>query len=103
MEQKFIITIEGYLRLGTVRMHKDLLHDEDVCIGGGYYQFDYIANKLILDRESYDYGRPQWTMIEGPLKVPEEYQGMTIEYHYDNRDEDKLNVSERFKVTYYSD
>ena len=37
MAQKFIITAAGYLRLGEVNMHKDLLQAGDVCLGGGLY------------------------------------------------------------------
>lgn len=54
---KFIITMDGYFRLGMVNMHKDLLKPGDECIGGGYYYIDYTSNRIILDRASYDYGR----------------------------------------------
>ena len=37
---KFIITMDGYLRLGMVNQHKDLLKPGDSCLGGGYYVFD---------------------------------------------------------------
>ena len=47
---KFIITMEGFLRLGMVEMHKDLLKPDEQGIGGGYYQFDYVSNR--------DYPRP---------------------------------------------
>ena len=50
---KFIITMDGYFRLGMVNQHKDLLKPEDQCIGGGYYHFDYTTNRILLDRESY--------------------------------------------------
>ena len=53
---KFIITMDGYFRLGMVNQHKDLLKPEDQCIGGGYYHFDYTTNRILLDRESYDFG-----------------------------------------------
>ena len=42
---KFIITMDGYFRLGMVNQHKDLLKPEDQCIGGGYYHFDYTTNR----------------------------------------------------------
>ena len=45
---KFIITRDGVLRLGMVNQHKDLLQPEDDCIGGGYYQFDFTCNRMIL-------------------------------------------------------
>lgn len=37
---KFIITMDGYFRLGLVNLHKDLLKPGDSCLGGGYYHFD---------------------------------------------------------------
>jgi len=46
---KFIITMDGYFRLGMVNQHKDLLKPEDQCIGGGYYHFDYTTNRILLD------------------------------------------------------
>ena len=41
---KFIITIDGYFRLGMVNQHKDLLKHDEQCIGGGYYSFDFVSN-----------------------------------------------------------
>ena len=37
---KFIITMDGYLRLGMVNQHKDLLKPGDSCLGGGYYVYN---------------------------------------------------------------
>ncbi len=31
---------------------------------GGYYHFDFVSNRIILDRESYDFGRPKWHLLE---------------------------------------
>ena len=51
---KFIITMDGYFRLGMVNQHKHLLKPGDQCIGGGYYHFDFptasssIGNHMIL-------------------------------------------------------
>ena len=45
---KFIITMDGYFRLGMVNQHKDLLKSGDQCIGGGYYHFDYTTNRILL-------------------------------------------------------
>ena len=50
--------MDGYLRLGMVNQHKDLLKQGDQCIGG-YYQLDWTSNSLVLDRASYDFGRPR--------------------------------------------
>ena len=54
---KFIITMDGYFRLGMVNQHKDLLKPGDSCLGGGYYHFDYTSNRIVLDRSSYDFGK----------------------------------------------
>jgi len=51
-----------------VNQHKHLLKSGDQCIGGGYYHFDFVSNRIILDRESYDFGRPKWHLVE-VLKV----------------------------------
>ena len=95
---KFIITMDGYLRLGMVNQHKDLLIGDDRCIGGGYYQFDWASNRLLLDRASYDFGRPRWHLLD-TLKVPASYRGLRIVYIYDDdfhevarEIDDRLNV-----------
>ena len=80
---KFVITMEGYFRLGMVNQHKHLLKPGDQCIGGGYYSFDFVSNRIILDRESYDFGRPKRHLLD-VLKVPSTYRGMRIVYKYDD-------------------
>ncbi len=50
---KFIITIDGYFRLGMVNQHKDLLKPGEQCIGGGYYTFDYVSNRIVQTQEHY--------------------------------------------------
>ena len=80
---KFIITMDGYFRLGMVNQHKHLLKLGDQCVGGGYYHFDFVSNRIILDRESYDFGKPKWHLLE-VLKVPSTYRGMRIVYKYDD-------------------
>ena len=97
---KFIITMEGVFRLAMVNQHKDLLKPGDQFIGGVYYHFDYIYNRIILDRESYDFGRPRWHLLE-ELKVPTAYRGMRIVYVYDDGFHDDFNVSEELKIEYY--
>lgn len=97
-QPKFIITADGFLRLGMVNMHKDLLLPGDECIGGGYYQFDYVSNRLILDRKSYDYGKPKWHWLED-LRVPSVYRGLQIVYIYDDGDE--FDLSHELKIEYY--
>ena len=97
---KFIITMDGYLRLGMVNQHKDLLKGDDSCIGGGYYQLDWTSNRLILDRASYDFGRPRWHLLD-MLKVPASYHGLRIIYTYDDNFHEDYIVSDELKIEYY--
>ena len=97
---KFIITMDGVFRLGMVNQHKDLLKPGDQCIGGGYYRFDFVSNRIILDRESYDFGPPSWHLLD-TLKVPSIFHGLRIIYRYDDDFHDDFNVSDELKVEYY--
>ncbi len=96
---KFIITSEGYFRLGMVNQHRDLLEPGDQCIGGGYYRFDYTSNCIILDGFSYDYGKPRWHLLD-KLLVPVEYQGWRLVYLDDNRYSEEFEVSEELEVEF---
>ncbi|MBR7012355.1 MAG: hypothetical protein IKI10_05635 [Muribaculaceae bacterium] len=95
---KFIITSGAHLRLGMVTLHRDLLMPHETCLGGGFYEFDYTGNILILSGKSFDYGPPRWSKIE-VLLVPEAYQGVPIVY----RDAwgDEINLTNHFTIRYY--
>ena len=96
---KFIITNGGHLRLGMVTLHRDLLMPHEQCLGGGFYEYDYADNMLILSGKSFDYGTPRWGKIE-TLLVPEAYRDVPIIYHDSWGDE--LNLTASFKMQYYS-
>ncbi len=76
---KFIITSTGWLRMGMVRLHKELLQPGEACWGGGYYEIDYAAGMIRLSGESADFGRPRWERLS-QLKVDALYSGMPIVY-----------------------
>ena len=92
--------MNGVLRLGMVNQHKNLLKPGDQCIGGGYYTFDFVSNRIILDRSSYDFGKPKWHLLER-LKVPSVYKGLRIVYISDDGYLGDFNVSEELKIEYY--
>lgn len=96
---KFIITMDGHFRLGMVNQHKDLLKPGDQCIGGGYYRFDFISNRIILDRESYDFGKPKWHLLD-TLIVPSAYKMLCLVYEYDDGFHEDFNVSEELTIVY---
>lgn len=97
---KFIITQDGYFRLGMVCQHKDLLQPGEYCIGGGYYRFDYVSNRIVLDRSSYDFGRPKWHLLDS-LKVPSAYRGLKLVYQYGDGLHEDFPVSDAMKIEYY--
>ncbi len=98
-QPKFILTSTGHFRLGMVHLHKDLLVGKEQCYGGGYYEFDYVSNRLILTGESYDFGRPRWEWVD-VLKVPEVYRGLRIIYVARSTEEDDYIVSDEIKIEY---
>lgn len=95
---KFIITSQGHLRLGMVTLHRDLLMAHEQCLGGGFYEFDYASNRLLLSGKSFDYGYPQWGRID-VLKVPEAFKGVAILYRDPRGDE--LDLSNHFTIEFY--
>lgn len=99
MQPKFILTDTGHLRLGMVYMHKDLLLPGEECLGGGYYEFDYIGSRLLLSGKSYDFGRPKWNLVDAVI-VPEVYRGLTIVYAAGSDREDALPLTDYVAVRY---
>ena len=49
-----------------VNQHKHLLKPGDQYIGGGCNQLDFVSNRSILDRESYDFGQPKIAILKKP-------------------------------------
>ena len=81
-----------------VTLHRDLLMPHETCLGGGFYEYDYASNILILSGKSFDYGPPRWSKID-ILQVPEAYRNVPIVYrgHWD----DDLNITDTFTIKYY--
>ena len=95
---KFIITSGGHLRLGMVTLHRDLLMPHEECFGGGFYEYDYASNRLLLSGKSFDYGPPRWNKID-MLLVSEAYRGIPILY-LDSRG-DEIDLTTEFRIEYY--
>jgi hypothetical protein len=95
---KFIITSGGHLRLGEVTLHRELIMPHEQCMGGGFYEYDYASNVLILSGKSFDYGAPRWDRVD-VLLVPEAYRGITIVYR--DQWDDEINLTESFSIKYY--
>ena len=95
---KFIITSRGFLRLDAVTLHRELLLENEQCLGGGFYEFDYATGRLLLSGKSFDYGPPRWGRID-KLMVPENLRGVSIIYR-DSWDEE-LDITANFTIEYY--
>ncbi|MGM9798630.1 MAG: hypothetical protein ACI3ZY_13865 [Parabacteroides sp.] len=62
MYRKFIITLDGEIRFGTVYLHRDLLPAGDpVCFGGGLWEVDKERQCIILFGRSFDFGTPDFS------------------------------------------
>lgn len=81
-----------------VTLHRDLLMGHEQCLGGGFYEFDYVGNRLVLSGKSFDYGPPRWSKVD-VLFVPEFLRGTAIVYR-DSHD-DELNLCNTFTIKYY--
>ena len=100
LHRKFVLTSHGYLRIGVVHMHRDLLQPGDHPMGGGFWDIDYTANRLTLSGRSFDYGEPQWGLLS-TLFVPQAYRGMTIVYLGDTPHQN-FYVSRCLNISYYT-
>ncbi len=62
---KFIITQEGVLEFGDVRLHRDLIPDgDDTCHGGGFWTIDNQRGIVILYGRSFDFGAPEFCYLK---------------------------------------
>lgn len=89
--------------MGNVNMHKDLLQPGDSCMGGGFWRFDPVGNRMMLSGESYDFGPPMWEWLIDSgltLKVPRDWQGIRIVYASNAPGSRVLHVSEEMKMEY---
>lgn len=83
--QKFIITSNGLFKYGDVRLHKHLLEAGEHCLGGGFYEFDFVSGRLLLSGSSYDFGVPRWHDLDA-LKMPAAFRGLRILYEGEELD-----------------
>lgn len=64
MAQKFIISEDGTLRFGDVRLHRDLFTwGEDTCYGGGFWTVDHGRSAIMLHGRSFDFGGPDFDRV----------------------------------------
>lgn len=98
-QPKFIVTRDGVLRLGNAKRHCELLKAGESCIGGGYYEFDYLSQRLLLSGASSEFGEPSWEKID-VLKVSAYYRGLSIIYSSWESWKEDFPVSERIEIIF---
>ena len=81
-----------------VTLHRDLLMPHEQCLGGGFYEYDYVGNRLLLSGKSFDYGPPRWSKVD-VLHVPEAFRDVPILYRDYHGTE--LNLITEFAINYY--
>lgn len=63
--QKFVITLDGELRFGDVKLHKNLLPwGDDACFGGGLWKIGGNGAWIELYGYSYDFGAPDFNQVK---------------------------------------
>lgn len=81
--QKFIITENGTMVFGDVRLHRDLIpYGDTTCHGGGFWRIDNQRGCIILFGRSFDFGSPEFnclrridtTTLPGSLGYPMFYE-----------------------------
>lgn len=61
---KFIITEDGTLEFGDVRLHRDLIPEGDnTCHGGGFWTIDNQRGIILLYGRSFDFGAPEFPFL----------------------------------------
>ena len=98
-QPKFIITGDGRLRLGTVNWHCELLRPGVRCLGGGFYELDYLSHRLLLNGASSEYGEPAWEKVER-VTLSAYYRGLEMVYSTWEGWKEDFPVSERIEVSY---
>lgn len=62
--QKFIITLNGTLEFGDVKLHRELIPaGEESCYGGGFWTIDNQRGMLLLYGRSFDFGEPEFSHL----------------------------------------
>ena len=85
--------------MGRVRRHCELLRPGEYCLGGGFYELDYVSHRLLLSGASSEYGEPKWEKVER-ITTSAFYQGLEIVYRSWNSWEDAVAVSDFLEVVY---
>lgn len=88
------------MRLGSVARHRELLKPGEICLGGGFYELDYISHRMVLTGASTDFGEPEWERVE-TIRLSAYYRGLEISYSSWESWKEEYPVSERHEIEYF--
>ena len=72
-------TADAILRIGNPDYHKDLVRDNEICLGGGEWEVE--DNMMTLSGQSSDFGVPEFDMVKNIL-IDAKYKQYKITYFY---------------------
>ena len=77
--------IQGYadatLRIGNPTYHKDLVYDNEICLGGGEWEVNKNNSEMTLNGQSADFGVPRFELANKIL-IDVELKQYKITYFY---------------------
>lgn len=74
-------TADAILRIGNPIYHKDLVRDNEICLGGGDWEVNKDDNEMILNGQSGDFGVPKFGMAKNIL-IDAELKQYKMTYFY---------------------
>lgn len=102
-------TADGILRIGNPIYHKDLVRDNEICLGGGDWEVNKDDNEMILSGYSGDFGVPRFGQVKNIL-IDAELKQYKMTYFYpsfypykDMGDNGVEHVSDRATYVEYLD
>ena len=74
-------TADAILRIGNPIYHKDLVRDNEICLGGGDWEVNEKNNEMTLTGYSGDFGVPMFERVKNIL-IDDELEKYKITYFY---------------------
>lgn len=74
-------TVDAILRVGNSIYHKNLVRDNEICLGGGDWEVNKDDNEMILNGQSSDFGVPMFEYAKNIL-IDAELKKYKITYFY---------------------
>lgn len=72
---------DGILRIGNPIYHKDIVHTNEICLGGGDWEVNSSDNVMIMSGSSGDFGVPKFGQVKNVL-IDAELKKYKITYKY---------------------